>query len=377
MSSHPESHFPADYRGARRAFIAACEARGVDVVARVNPNAKGPDGAPLFLDVAAMGPRDAKKALVLVSGTHGVEGYFGSGVQTGLMREGIAPPPGARLVMIHALNPFGFAWNRRVNEDNIDINRNFVDHAHPPANPGYDELAGAFALKDISEAAMARADAVLAAFAERHGPAAYQQAVSGGQYNHPDGLFYGGRAESWSARALRAIRTEDLSRVEKVIAVDFHTGLGESGTAQMITDAAPHTVHYARARAIWGEATVSGSGGQSLSAPLTGTLDVGLEQMLAPAELTFAALEVGTMPLAGMLRALRIANWQDRFAPDRSRAEEVSRLMRDAFYVDTPVWKRHVWNHAVRHVGAALAALGGAMRAEPGGQDCPGWEAGL
>lgn len=359
MAHDPERYFPSGYRGARRAFIAACEARGVDVVARVNPKAVGPDGAPLFLDTAAMGPRDGATALVLISGTHGVEGYFGSGIQTGLMTEGLAPPPGTRLVMIHALNPFGFAWNRRVNEDNVDINRNFIaDHAHPPANPGYDELAEAFALRDISEDSMARADAVLAAYAARHSAAAYQQAVSGGQYKHPDGLFYGGCAESWSSQALAAIRTEDLAHAERVIAIDFHTGLGESGAAEMIVDAAPDTAHYARARAIWGPAAVSGSGGQSLSAPLTGTLDVGLERMLAPAELTFAALEVGTMPLSGMLRALRIANWQDRFAPDQTRADEVSRLMRDAFYVDTAVWKRRVWDHAVQHVGTALAALG-------------------
>jgi hypothetical protein len=357
MARNPEDHFPSDYRSARRAFIAAAEARGIDVIARVNPKAKGPDGAPLFLDVAALGPRGATKALVLVSGTHGVEGYFGSGVQTGLLREGIAPPPGARLLMIHALNPFGFAWNRRVNEDNVDLNRNFIDHARPPANPGYDALAEAFALKDISEDGMARADAVLAAYARQHGAAAYQQAVSGGQYNHPDGLFYGGTGPSWSAQALAAIRTEDLSKAQQVIAIDFHTGLGESGAAEMICDAAPDTAHYARARAIWGDAIVSASAGQSLSAPLTGTLDVGLERMLAPAALTFAALEVGTLPLAEMLRALRLANWQDRFAPDRMRAAEISRAMRDAFYTDTPIWKRQVWNHAVRHVGAALAAL--------------------
>jgi predicted deacylase len=359
MAHNPESYFPADYRGARRAFVAACEGRGVDVVARVNPKAKGPDGNPLFLDVAALGPRDAAKALILISGTHGVEGYFGSAIQTGLMRQGLAPPPGTRLIMIHALNPFGFAWNRRVNEDNVDINRNFIaDHAHPPANPGYDELSEAFALRDISEESMAKADAVLAAYARSHSAAAYQQAVSGGQYNHPDGLFYGGRAQSWSSQALDAIRTEDLTHVRQAIAIDFHTGLGESGAAEMIVDAAPDTAHFARARAIWGAVAVSGSGGQSLSAPLTGTLDVGLERLLAPAELTFAALEVGTMPLSGMLRALRIANWQDHFAADKSQAGAVSRLMRDAFYVDTAVWKRRVWDHGVQYVAAALAALG-------------------
>jgi len=160
-----------------------------------------------------------------------------------------------------------------------------------------------------------------------------------------------GRPRRWSP-------SEDLAHARQVIAIDFHTGLGESGGAEMIVDAAPGTAHFARARTIWGQAAVSGSGGQSLSAPLTGTLDVGLERILAPAELTFAALEVGTMPLSGMLRALRIANWQDHFAPDKSRAQTVSRLMRDAFYIDTAVWKRRVWDHATRHVAEALAALG-------------------
>jgi predicted deacylase len=90
----------------------------------------------LFIDVATIGAREAKTALLLISGTHGVEGYFGSGVETGLLREGLArrAPKGAKIVVLHALNPYGFAWNRRVNEDNADINRNFVDHAHPPAN---------------------------------------------------------------------------------------------------------------------------------------------------------------------------------------------------------------------------------------------------
>jgi hypothetical protein len=64
------------------------------------------------------------------------------------------------------------------------------------------------------------------------------------------------------------------------------------------------------------------------------------------------------MPLSGMLRALRIANWQDHFAADKSQAGAVSRLMRDAFYVDTAVWKRRVWDHGVQYVAAALAALG-------------------
>lgn len=357
MTDQPESYFPQDYRGARKAFIAACETRGVDVIARVHPRAKGPDGKPLFLDVCALGPRQAQKALLLIAGTHGVEGYFGSGALTGLLRTGVEPPEGARVVMIHALNPFGFAWNRRVDENNVDVNRNFVDHANPPANPGYDQLASAIALRDVSAPGFAQSDAVLAAYAKKHGQAAWQQAISGGQYKHRDGLFYGGAQECWSAQALRAVLQEDLSRAKSVIVVDFHTGLGASGAGEVITEAAPGSAAYARARAIWGEMAVSTSVGESLSAPLTGTIDHGVEQFLPGVELTFAALEVGTIALDPMIRALRLANWQDHFAADASRATEISRIMRDAFYTDTPVWKRAVWALAEQAVRRALAAL--------------------
>ncbi|MBV9331668.1 MAG: DUF2817 domain-containing protein, partial [Alphaproteobacteria bacterium] len=154
-----ELHFPNDYRTARANFIAACESADLGVTSRLHPM-QGPDGKPLFIDTSTIGPIESRVALLLISGTHGVEGYFGSGVQTGLIREGIASkvPEGAKLVMLHALNPFGFAFDRRVNEDNADINRNFVDHAHPPANEAYETLAEWIAPSDISDASMRAAN---------------------------------------------------------------------------------------------------------------------------------------------------------------------------------------------------------------------------
>src|SRR5258708_23687988 len=108
MSLDPAEHFPADYRVGRHHFIAACEQTGIDVIARVHPKAGGRDGKPLFLDTAIIGPRDARMALLLISATHGVEGYFGSGVQTGLMREGLAKraPRNCKILLLHALNPY-------------------------------------------------------------------------------------------------------------------------------------------------------------------------------------------------------------------------------------------------------------------------------
>jgi len=86
------------HRAARRAFIAACEAAGVDVIARVHPTARAEDGKPLFLDSAAIGPRDATRGLILVSGD-----AAGSAFQAELARAGLTLPDGTRLVLVHAL----------------------------------------------------------------------------------------------------------------------------------------------------------------------------------------------------------------------------------------------------------------------------------
>jgi hypothetical protein len=355
--THPESYFPADYRQGRRNFIAACEKTHADSIARVHPTAKGPDGKPLFIDSVALGPRGAKKALLLIAGTHGVEGYFGSGVHNGLLLKGLAPPPGCRIVLVHALNPYGFAWNRRVNEDNVDLNRNFVDHAAPPDNPGYAELADAIAYEDASPQALARADARLDAYAARHGAAKLQEAISRGQYRFPRGLHYGGVTESWSHKMLRSILTEDLSGVERLVVIDCHTGLGEPGAGEMIVEDPPESPAYQRARVMWGGKVASSETGESVSSALTGTLDQALAGWLPKAELTFAALEVGTTPFKNIFDALRRDNWLHYFAPDQQLAPEIRRQCRDAFYPDRDDWKRRVFGHAREAVQGALAGL--------------------
>jgi len=99
MSAEPQS----PYRAARRAFIAACEAAHVESVARLNP-ARCADGKPLFMDCAALGPRHAQKAMLLVA-----QDAAGAGMLTALLRTQARVPPDARLVLVHALDPAAFA----------------------------------------------------------------------------------------------------------------------------------------------------------------------------------------------------------------------------------------------------------------------------
>jgi hypothetical protein len=357
----PANHFPSDYRSARASFIEAAEAAGLGVTSRLHPQAMGADGKKLFLDTATIGPRSAKKALLMISATHGVEGYFGSGAQTGLLREGLAAriPEGAKAVIVHALNPYGFSWNRRVNEDNADINRNFVDHKNPPVNEAYDVLHEAIALKDISPESVKAANEKLRAYREAHGAFKLQEAISAGQYKHADGLYFGGARESWSAEMLKDVFREELAGIERLTAIDFHTGLGEHGAAEMITEDLPSTPAYARAKKLWGDYVRSSEAGESLSAPLTGTIDAAIAQWMDGRELTFAALEVGTRPMRTVLAALRDDNWLHMHGDMAdARAPSIKAAIRDGFYPDTNAWKEKVWSHAVKVVDAAISALG-------------------
>jgi hypothetical protein len=102
MPNQPNSH--TDYRTARKAFIAACEAAHADPISRVHPELSGPDGKPLFMDSVALGPRAAKKAVLMIA-----DGAAASAGLTALLQGGISLPEDARLVLGHAFDPFSFA----------------------------------------------------------------------------------------------------------------------------------------------------------------------------------------------------------------------------------------------------------------------------
>jgi len=122
-------YFSATYAEARQKFLQAARAADAAIEAHVNPNASGAEGEELATDVARFGDKDAEALLIVISGTHGNEGFCGSGCQTGFIGEGVidARPKSVAVLIAHAINPYGFSHIRRVAEDNVDLNRNFRD----------------------------------------------------------------------------------------------------------------------------------------------------------------------------------------------------------------------------------------------------------
>jgi hypothetical protein len=357
MTSDP---FSANYVEARGKFLDAARAAGAVLSAYEHPK-PGPDGSPLATDCAWIGPADAKTVLVLVSGTHGVEGYCGSGAQVDWLKRGEAAQlrPGQAALLVHAINPYGFAWSRRVTHENVDLNRNFVDFSRPlPENPEYATLAAAVKPADWSEASQTASREVILDYAKTHGFRAMAQVISGGQYTHPDGVFYGGLSPTWSRRTLEAIMRDLLARATDVGIIDYHTGLGPEGYAEQIISAHPGSPEHARAQAWHGLAATSHSGGDSVSAAIAGDWLGAAPRLLSHARVTGIALEYGTVDSTKVLDAVRADNWLHAHGdPTASEARPIKQQIRDAFYIDTDVWRGMVLGQSLIAVRQALAGL--------------------
>lgn len=353
-------HFPASYAAGRDRFRALARTEGGALHVLPHP-AKGPDGGDISIDAAWFGPPDPARALLLVSATHGVEGHCGSGCQSGWLAAG-GPrhlPAGVGALVIHAINPHGFAWTRRVTEDNVDLNRNFVDFDQPlPQNPAYDAIAEAVAPREWTAESRAATLKVLLGYAREHGEFALQGALQGGQYRHPGGIFFGGAAPAWSRRRFLDLANRFLGRSRAVAFIDLHTGLGPYGYGEPISMQRPGTPGNTRARDWYGKELTTPESGDSKSAIIVGTLGQGLERELKNADLTNMALEYGTQPVPDVMLALRADNWLHLHGDVGSaQGRAIKRQVRDAFYQDHDDWKEKVLARALDMIDRGVAGL--------------------
>lgn len=353
-------YFAQSYAEARRKFLAAAQAAGLDAVAHPHP-LLGRDGELLAMDVARFGAADARAVLILSSACHGVEGYCGSGVQNALLADAhwhaAAAKAGVAVLYLHALNPYGFSWLRRTTHENVDLNRNFQDFALPlPRNEAYDELAHLIVPSAWPPTPAVQAG--LAAFVAAHGAKALQKVVSGGQYEHPQGLFYGGRNPTWSHQTLRHVLRDHGRRCARLVWIDLHTGLGPSGHGERIFAGPDDAAALQRAQAWWGKQVTSMYDGSSESALLTGLMWAAAGQECVQAEYTGIAMEYGTLPFEQVIDALRADQWLENH-PDAPEAQrlQIKQQLRDAFYTDTDAWKSRIVEQGMEVAHQAVGGL--------------------
>jgi len=344
--------FAPRYAQARQKFLQGCASAGLAVQSHVHP-LKGRDGEELAMDVALDGDPNPERLLILSSACHGVEGHCGSGVQAFALHDAEwrekARAQGVAVLYVHALNPHGFSHSRRVTHENVDLNRNFLDFSQPlPVNEAYARL-NPLLLPDEwppTPANQAEIDGLIA----REGLGLYQAAVTRGQYQFADGLFFGGSAPTWSNGTVREVLRTHARGAKRMAWIDFHTGLGPNGIGERIFAGRDDKTAYARANGWWGTPAApvtSMYDGSSTSAFLTGLMCYSLDDECPQAEHTCIALEYGTLPMLEVTQALRADHWLHKHpeAP-AEQADAIRTQMRETFYTDTDAWRGQVISQA-------------------------------
>lgn len=190
----------------------------------------------LYIDNIYLPSEDDKENLiVLTTGVHGMEGYIGS-VMLDVFFEEIYPSLDTEdtgILIIANVNPYGMKYMRRYNENNVDLNRNFIldwDNFDLSSNKDYPEVKEflqpegkignafwhevAFYLSLAKEALTKGADKV-------------SDALLTGQYEYDKGVYYGGNGDEVSTTYLKGVFEDCLDgEYENIVHIDIHSGYG-------------------------------------------------------------------------------------------------------------------------------------------------------
>ena len=355
------AYFVDDYQGARKAFLAQGEAlatqyRGVErfEVPIVSSKAERDQ----FVDGLYIPAQSAPKRLLLVtSGVHGVEGPTGSAVQRMFMKEFLKPEALAEtgVLLVHAVNPWGFSNYRRVTENNVDLNRNAATTGalYRTVNAGYPTVSPV-----INPAGPANTGALgnvlfplrAVGLIAQHGMPTLRQAVLQGQDQEPQGIYFGGQAMEPSLRRLAPYLLPILAKYPLAMTVDLHTGYGERGTLHLFFDPPKDAARRAMLEQVFAGQRIDWATGSDFYT-VTGDFVswVGALKESAGGVHLPAVWEYGTMDsqtTMGSIKSLHVSLLENQgFHHGYFTSADEARIKRDyreMFYPSSPDWRLKV-----------------------------------
>ena len=348
--------FSPDFCTAQKLFRRAALAVG----ARIHTLSLGfnaPTGYPLEIDIAWLGPLQPKRVLLHISGIHGVEGFAGSAVQLALLDQPPELPDDCALIMIHVLNPYGMANLRRVNENNVDLNRNFFTgsggwHGSPD---GYADLDSFFnPPRPPSRFDFYHGRALLALL--RYGKSFINQAVAGGQYCFPKGIFYGGSRLEAGPKAYIDWLTGHLRDLQELLVIDVHCGIGTYGGQLLFLSR--HSVNADDLSDALQVPVITRDRACDIMGYMHEGNHSGIYQQVLPAvRVTCLTQEFGTYNGLRLLRALRAENQHHHYG-NGDHAHWSKLELKRMFCPDDPVWRRQVVSQGHTLAQRALWLLG-------------------
>jgi hypothetical protein len=355
-----DSLFCADYHADRVAFVAAVRSFAERTGRSLQLHTERVDeAADLQVTAAELLAQRPERLYVLCTGIHGIEGYAGSAIARHLLVELLErlDPATTSLLIVHALNPYGFANGVRVNAHNVDLNRNCaVEHEALFAtdSSAYMALSGLLAPRGPRRMAafeLARFRAGLLAALLQHGASTLRQASLAGQYVDPRGIFFGGQQVEAEIRFFQTLYERMASAHDEVLLTDLHTGYGVRGEAYPLFGCADSP----SVRALT-ELGVSDASGQDKTYTVHGDL-VGYAYKTAKrvrpsGVFNGLVIELGTNGLSvfDQLRDLYTVVSENRARQQGAVDEAVRARFRELFYPSSAAWR----DRAVRVGGLAV-----------------------
>ena len=335
-------YFAADYFAARDSF-SQLAARQAAWTQRCPIQTSSIAGKELTLDAAYYGAPSPARLVIISSGIHGAEGFAGSALQQQLINELRAMPPlpsSCGLLLIHAINPYGFVYMRRANENNVDLNRNCLAQFPGPVNSAY----GTFdpLLNPMSPPGRDLFKAKLVWAGIRHGMRAGKRAIASGQYVFEKGLFYGGTERQESITILeQLLRRASAENTRQVLHIDLHTGLGRYGHYKLLTDL-PEQSHELQQLQKWfgAEKVITSQAKKTSMYPAFGDTGKLAQAVFDRCRVYPATLEFGTYSLWHTLAVLRAENRLHYYGKiDSAAGRKIKVDFQETFCPADPRWR--------------------------------------
>jgi predicted deacylase len=329
--------------------------------------ARGRFGQELTIDVTMFGADQPRRALLVLAGVHGDEGFSSSTLMCDAVDRWVvdgvdsALADDAAIVMIHGVNPWGMSYWRRQNESNVDLNRNWGrdERTDIPDNPGYIALHPVLVPGGSEPPTAESLLNVTRAMVDEHGYQWVKSAVSAGQFTHPDGLYFGGDRTEESNRILATVVEERLAGADEVVVVDLHTGHGAFGTYTLLSHVPENHPDDAWLREVFdAERIECTEAADATTGPKHGQIASGLADVVPGATWRTVTMELGTISDTRMIINERAEHWVhahgDRSDPEHSRIVWDHRC---GSCPDDPEWERAARAHGVSVLDAARSSV--------------------
>ncbi len=352
--------FSPDYLTARTRFRTAATQQGCNLETYSIAH-QTPQGEDLTIDVALAGSQHPKRVIILSGGLHGVEGFAGSAIQIALLENYLSQLnqiSDTALILIHGLNPYGFAYLRRCNQDNVDLNRSFLlPEQHYQGSPKdyekLDKILNPSTEPSPWEPVFIKALALIL----RYGNTTLKKTIPVGQHDFPRGLFFGGHSASKTQEILQENLPRWVNNAQHILHLDFHTGLGKKFSYLLLPTETTTLERYQGLTQNFDRNRLASWKPEGITYPIRGDMGRWCQTLFPQSIYDFLTVEFGTYSTMEVMKTLRVENcayWWGK--PETASYQLIKQRMMEVFCPSDQRWRQAVITQGLKLVQQAFNA---------------------